>query len=87
MISEIPDPSEEKLSLRTLARLRAPIGGQEVELQQVDYRHGGLSLLRVRIREGKRFTVFDIDAETAQAWATAMDAWAREQRAAGGERP
>lgn len=74
---ESPDPTDDKLSLRPVARLRAPIGGQEIELLQVDYRHGGLSLLRVRIREGKRFTVFDIDAGTAAAWAAAMHTWAR----------
>jgi len=84
---DIPDPSDDKLRLRAVARLRAPIGGQEIELQQVDYRHGGLSLLRVRIREGKRFTVFDIDAATALAWATAMDAWAREHGGAGSDAP
>jgi len=72
---------EDKLSLTTLASLRAPIGGQEIDLQQVDYRHGGLSLLRIRIREGRRFTVFDIDADTAADWAAQMAAWAHAQRA------
>lgn len=70
---------DDKLTLTEIARLRAPIGGQEIDLQQVDYRHGGLSLLRVRIREGRRFTVFDIDAQTAAAWGAHMAAWARAQ--------
>ncbi|MCK7577050.1 MAG: hypothetical protein MZV65_15275 [Chromatiales bacterium] len=47
--------------LTPLAKLRAPLGAQEIELQQIDFDGGGMSLLRTRIREGSRFTVFDID--------------------------
>lgn len=65
--------------LTSLAKLRAPIGGQEIELQQVDFDAGGMSLLRTRIRERSRFTVFDIDPQTATAWAEAMLAWAKAQ--------
>ena len=53
-----------------------PLGGQKVELQQVDFAAGGMSLLRVRIREGPRFTVFDIDPQTAASWGRAMQDWA-----------
>jgi hypothetical protein len=67
---------QDKLTVTPVASLRAPIGGQEIELQQVDYRVGGLSLLRIRIREGRRFTVFDIDGATAAEWAAQMAAWA-----------
>jgi hypothetical protein len=59
----------------SLAKLRAPIGGQEIELQQVDLDAGGMSLLRTRIREGSRFTVFDIDPLTAEAWGRALLRW------------
>lgn len=52
-----------------------PLGGQRVELQQLDFAAGGMSLMRVRIREGSRYTVFDIDAQTAAAWASAMQRW------------
>lgn len=62
-----------------LDKLRVPLGGQEIELQQVDHEAGGMSLLRTRIREGSRFTVFDIDAQTAGAWGQALLHWAREQ--------
>lgn len=62
-----------------LQKLQAPLGGQEIELQQVDFEAGGMSLLRTRIREGKRFTVFDIDPETAAAWGEALLRWSREQ--------
>jgi hypothetical protein len=41
-----------------------------------------MALLRVRIREGKRFTVFDIDPASARAWGETMLAWAERQHAA-----
>ena len=65
--------------LTPLAKLRAPLGGQEIELQQIDFDGGGMSLLRTRIREGSRFTVFDIDPVSAQAWGQALLDWARQQ--------
>lgn len=63
----------------SLARLRAPLGGQEIELQQIDSEAGGMSLLRTRIREKSRFTVFDIDPITAEQWGQALLQWARSQ--------
>jgi hypothetical protein len=65
-----------------VARLTVPLGGQQIELQQVDFATGGMSFLRVRIREGKRFTVFDVDPDTAAEWAAAMLAWAQSRRGA-----
>ena len=62
-----------------LEKLRVPIGGQEIELQQIDHESGGMSLLRTRIREKSRFTVFEIDARTAEAWGRALLRWAAEQ--------
>ncbi len=83
------DPSDEKLLVTSLLKLRAPLGGQEIELQQIDYIHGGSSLLRTRIREGRRFTVFDLDAVTARDWAKTMGEWASIQlsREVPGEQP
>lgn len=63
----------------SLSKLRVPVGGQEIELQQVDHETGGMSLLRTRIREKSRFTVFDIDPATAQQWGEALLQWARAQ--------
>ena len=57
--------------LTPLAKLRAPLGGQEIELQQIDFEGGGLSLLRTRIR----FTIFDIDPVTAAQWGQALLDW------------
>ena len=65
--------------LTPLAKLRVPLGGQEIELQQLDHDAGGMSLLRTRIRENSRFTVFDIDPHTAQAWGEALLRWAQAQ--------
>ena len=65
--------------LTPLAKLRVPLGGQEIELQQVDLDAGGMSLLRTRIREKSRFTVFDIDPQTAAAWGEALLRWAQAQ--------
>jgi len=58
-----------------------PLGGQLIELQQIEHAPGGLALMRVRIREGRRFTVFDIDPASARAWGEAMLAWAAQQHA------
>lgn len=63
-----------------LAKIKVPLGGQEIELQQIDHVEGGMSLMRIRIREGKRFTIFDIDPATAEQWATAMQSWANSQK-------
>jgi len=62
-----------------LLKLRAPLGAQEIELQQIDLESGGMSLLRTRIREHSRFTVFDIDPQTAAAWGQALLQWAQAQ--------
>lgn len=62
--------------IKELTRFKVPMGGQEIELQQIDHAENGMSLMRVRIREGKRFTIFDIDPATAQTWADAMRTWA-----------
>jgi len=54
--------------------LSAPFG-QKIELQDVTM-DNNVRLLRIRIREGSRFTVFDIDPATADHWSQAMGAWA-----------
>jgi hypothetical protein len=65
--------------IKEITKFKVPLGGQEVELQQIDHVEGGMSLLRIRIREGKRFTIFDIDPSTAEQWATAMQQWVASQ--------
>jgi hypothetical protein len=65
--------------LKSLAKLRVPLGGQEIELQQLDFEAGGMSMLRTRIREKSRFTIFDVDPVTAEQWGEALLQWARSQ--------
>jgi hypothetical protein len=72
-------PELSMTQLTPLVRLRVPLGGQEIELQQVDFEAGGMSLLRTRIREKSRFTIFDVDPLTARRWGEALIEWARQQ--------
>jgi hypothetical protein len=62
-----------------LASITVPLGGQLLELQEIVHAEGAMPLLRVRIREGKRFTVLDIDALSARRWGEVMLAWAGRQ--------
>ena len=63
----------------SLDKFRVPIGNQEIELQQIDFAAGGMPMLRLRIRERTRFTIFDIDPVTARRWADVMATWASSQ--------
>lgn len=63
-------------TITSLDKFRVPIGNQEIELQQVEYAAGGIPLLRLRIRERSRFTIFEVDAGTARRWGQAMVEWA-----------
>ena len=66
-------------TITPLEKLTSPLGGQVIELQQLDYAGGGMSLLRTRIREKNRFTVFEIDPQTAQLWGEALLRWVQTQ--------
>lgn len=66
-------------TITVLEKLSCPLGGQLIELQQLDYDAGGMSLLRTRIREKSRFTVFEIDPQTARLWGEALLRWAQTQ--------
>lgn len=62
-------------------RFTAPYGGQDIELAHLEYDAGGMPLLRLRIREKHRFTIFEIDAATASRWGQALLQWAEAQAA------
>ncbi len=64
--------------VRSLEKFTCQPFRQEVEVQQVEHA-AGYTTLRVRIREGKRFTVFDIDAPTAAHWGRVLSDWAMSQ--------
>ncbi len=61
-----------------LQRLVAP-WGKEVVVQEVTW-DNGFRLLRLRIREGKRFTMLDVDVDTAESWAALFADWATRTR-------
>ena len=68
-----------------LDRFEAPFRRQLV-LQHVAH-ESGLMMLRIRIREGTRFTILDVDAATARHWGERMLAWAEANADAGGGPP
>lgn len=55
---------------------------QEIELHHVDH-EADFVTLRVRIRELKRFTIFDIDVHTAERWGNALLEWAKTSKKKG----
>jgi len=57
-----------------LTKIDAPYG-RKLVLESVEH-PGDMRMLRINIREGRRFTVLDIDEDTALRWGTAMSAWA-----------
>ena len=67
---ETPIDSE----VTTLDKFTAPYG-REIALENVEYVND-TRVLRIRIREGNRFTVMDINPETAARWAGVMNDWA-----------
>ena len=61
-----------------IERIDAPYRRQLL-LQDVSH-ESGLKLLRIRIREGSRFTILDIDASTARTWGERMVEWSDANR-------
>lgn len=62
---------ETKTRIETIA---APYG-REIRLEDVVF-ESGMRLMRVTIREGRRFTILDIDPATAGQWGQAIAQWA-----------
>ena len=63
-------------AVTVLDQFTAPYG-REVRLENVAYEND-TRVLRIRIREGNRFTVMDIDEKTAAQWGSLMHAWVRQ---------
>jgi hypothetical protein len=72
---------------RSLEKFRVPIGNQEIELQEVIIEGGNMNMLRLRVRERTRFTIFDIDPQTAGHWAKVMLEWAEANGGAASDEP
>jgi len=62
--------------VNTLDEFAAPYG-RKITMESVDH-ESGLRMLRIRIREGRRFTIMDIDEDTASHWITVMTKWANQ---------
>jgi hypothetical protein len=65
----------DEIEIQSLEKFIASPYRQEIELQHIVHRADYVTL-RVRIREIKRFTIFDIDEQTARQWGEAMLKWA-----------
>jgi hypothetical protein len=65
----------DEIEIQPLEKFTASPYRQDIELQHVIHRADYVTL-RVRIREMKRFTIFDIDEQTARQWGEAMLKWA-----------
>lgn len=63
-------------TLTPLEKFLAP-WGKEISLKTVDY-ESGLKMLRITIREKNRFTLIDLDTETASKLADHLTAWAKQ---------
>ena len=61
-----------------IATVEAPYR-REVWLDDVQF-ESGMRLLRVTIKEGRRFTQLDLDAATADRWGQTMLDWAHRNR-------
>jgi hypothetical protein len=64
-------------SVSLIDRFTAPYA-RDITLEAIEH-ESGLRMLRVRIREGSRFTIMDIDAETAKRWTAGMSSWINNQ--------
>lgn len=58
---------------REIGEIAAPYG-RNVKLDEVSY-ESGMTLLRVTIREGGRFTILEIDVAAAGQWGKMMMEW------------
>ncbi len=61
---------------REIGEIAAPYG-RRIRLEEVAY-DSGMTLLRLTIREGGRYTILEIDADTAEQWGALMRDWAHQ---------
>ena len=70
---------EQADQITEIANFLAP-WGREITLSESAY-ESGLRMMHLRIRENKRFTDLDLDADTAETWGRLMLDWAEAARA------
>lgn len=56
-----------------MERFQAPYD-REITLDNVVH-ESGMRLLRITVREGRRFTIFDLDSPAAAHWGVALTRW------------
>lgn len=56
-----------------------PFRRQEVTLQNIEH-EGGLRMLQIKIREGRRFTLLEFDADMAGQIASVMANWSNKNK-------
>jgi hypothetical protein len=66
---------------KEIGEIAAPYG-RKVRLDEIAY-ESGMTLLRVTIREGGRYTILEIDPVTADQWGRLMVDWAAAASAGG----
>lgn len=64
---------------RDIGEIQAPYG-RRIRLDEIAY-ESGMTLLRVTIREGGRYTILEIDPATADQWGQLMADWAARRSA------
>ena len=62
-------------ALREIANYELPYS-RKAELREVTF-EGGMKMLRLILREGRRITQVDLDADSAMALSDAMGDWAK----------
>lgn len=63
--------------IKELAQFELPYS-RKAELREVTF-EGGMKMLRLILREGRRITQIDLDADSARALSDAMRDWAEQQ--------
>ena len=64
---------------KELSHYTTPFKRQDVVLSSIDH-DNGLSLLEIKIREGRRFTMLEIDADIAAEMASILQKWADDNK-------
>jgi len=64
-------------NIKEIGEIEAPYGKQ-ITFKEITY-DNGFKLMRLRIKEGKRFTDMDLDVNTVKLWQQKFDAWLSEQ--------
>ena len=64
--------------INELAKIEAPFG-KEINFQDIMH-ESGLQMMRIRIKEGSRFTILDIDHDTAKKWGNIFNTWMKKTK-------